>query len=181
MCLIVLAHQLNADYPLIMAANRDEFRQRPTQNMHWWPDIRILAGKDLAAGGTWLALYNNGRWVAVTNFRKPMPEKDTSDKAEAFKTRGQLVVNFLSQNKTAMAFAQQLQMQQFAGFNLLLWDNKQLVFCANQASNGPQVLKPGLYGLSNGQLNSNWPKVKLVKDGLKRSLQTVPEHQNLQK
>ena len=52
MCLIVFAHQLNPDWPLIMAANRDEFLQRPTKNMHWWQDIEILAGKDLDAGGT---------------------------------------------------------------------------------------------------------------------------------
>lgn len=180
MCLIVLAHQLNADYPLILAANRDEFRQRPTQKMHWWPDIQILAGKDLKADGTWLALHKNGCWAAVTNFRKAIVNQDSSSNTDIFKTRGRLVVDFLSQNKTALAFAEQLQMPQFAGFNLLLWDNHKLVFCGNQASNSPQVLGPGLYGLSNGQLDSNWPKVNRVKNSLQQSVQAAPEHQKLQ-
>lgn len=175
MCLIVLAHQLNADYPLVMAANRDEFRHRPTQNMHWWPNVELLAGKDLEAGGTWLALHRNGRWAAVTNFRKTPSQHSTS-----FTTRGQLVVDFLSQKKSAMAFANALKMEQFAGFNLLLWDNHELVFCSNEESSQPQVLAAGLYGLSNGRLDSNWPKVQQVKKVLRRSLHEPPRHQALQ-
>ena len=93
MCLIVLAHRLNADYPLIMAANRDEFRQRPTQSMHWWPDIEILAGKDLQASGTWLALHKDGRWAAVTNFRRAAHYNLTP-----FKSRGHLAIDFLQQH-----------------------------------------------------------------------------------
>ena len=185
MCLIVLAHKLNSDYPLIMAANRDEFRHRPTQNMHWWPNIDILAGKDLAAGGTWLALHKNGRWAAVTNFRQTTNTKVTTNKVTAnnltaFKSRGQLAVNFLSQNKPAMDFVEELQMGQFAGFNLLLWDNHELVFCANEKQSQPQILAAGLYGLSNGRLNSNWPKVNHVKDVLQQSLHQPPQHQQLQ-
>jgi|TARA_B110000114_G_scaffold151789_1_gene163201 uncharacterized protein with NRDE domain len=175
MCLIVLAHQLNADYPLIMAANRDEFRGRPTQNMHWWPNIEILAGKDLEAGGTWLALHRNGRWAAVTNFRKSLNQPLAS-----FKTRGQLAVDFLSQSHSAIAFAKALPMAQFAGFNLLLWDNHELVFCSNEEAHQPQVLAAGLYGLSNGHLNSNWPKVEHVKKVLGQSLHQPPQHQALQ-
>ena len=175
MCLIVLAHQLDVDYPLIMAANRDEFRGRPTQNMHWWPNIEILAGKDLEAGGTWLALHRNGRWAAVTNFRKSL-----NPPLAGFKTRGQLVVDFLSHSHSAIVFANALQMEQFAGFNLLLWDNHELVFCSNQAARQPQVLAAGLYGLSNGHLDSNWPKVEHVKKVLRQSLNQPPQHQVLQ-
>ena len=176
MCLIVLAHQLDADYPLIMAANRDEFRGRPTQNMHWWPNIEILAGKDLEAGGTWLALHRNGRWAAVTNFRKPLNQPSAG-----FKTRGQLAVDFLNHSHSALAFAKALQMEQFAGFNLLLWDNHELVFCSNQEARQPQVLAAGLYGLSNGRLDSNWPKVEHVKKVLRQSLHQPPQHSVLQK
>ena len=177
MCLIVFAHQLNPDWPLIMAANRDEFLQRPTKNMHWWPDIEILAGKDLDAGGTWLGIHKDGRWAGVTNFRKAT---DKSTSIEAFKTRGQLVINFLRQNDTSLAYANSLQMDQFAGFNLLLWDNHELVFCANNEQQPPKVLPPGLYGLSNGVLDCNWPKVKHVKHSLMCALHQPPLHQNLQ-
>ena len=180
MCLIVLAHLLNTDYPLIMAANRDEFRHRPTENMHWWPNIDILAGKDLEAGGTWLAVHKNGRWAAVTNMRQTTNAKALANDLATFKTRGKLAVDFLSQNKTAIEFAEALQMEQFAGFNLLLWDNHQLVYCANQEHCQPQILPAGLYGLSNGCLNSDWPKVNDIKDRLQKTLHQPPQHQLLQ-
>jgi len=179
MCLIVLAHQLHCDYPLILAANRDEFRHRPTHNMHWWPDVEILAGKDLEAGGTWLAMHKNGRWAAVTNFRK-VTTHNACDHIDVLKTRGQLVVNFLCQNDTALQFAKNLKMDQFAGFNLLLWDNQELIFCANQEQQQPKVLPAGLYGLSNGQLDSDWPKVNHVKLSLRESLKQTPAHKQLQ-
>ena len=175
MCLIVFAHQLNTDYPLIMAANRDEFRQRATQNMFWWPNIDILAGKDLAAGGTWLALHKDGRWAAVTNFRRGFKSP-----SPALHSRGHLALDFLSQTGPALAFAQALQTTQLAGFNLLLWDHKELVFCSNEGHTEPTVLGPGLYALSNGTLASNWPKMQHVKDQLERSLSQPPQHAQLQ-
>ena len=52
MCLIVFAWNAHPDYQLILAANRDEFHRRPTQDAHWWADLpQILAGRDLQAGG----------------------------------------------------------------------------------------------------------------------------------
>jgi len=68
MCLIVLAWNEHPDYRLILAANRDEFHARPTQDAHWWPDQPdILAGRDLQAGGSWLALGKTGRFATITN------------------------------------------------------------------------------------------------------------------
>ena len=182
MCLIVLAHRLHADYPLILAANRDEFRARPTRAMHWWPEINILAGQDLKAGGTWLALHQDGRWAALTNFRRPAGNKPAGlAKPTQLKSRGQLALDFLGQTHlSASAFAKQLKNKQFAGFNLLLWDGQDLVYCHNDCNIEPQILPAGLYGLSNGVLNSDWPKVKHVKAQLKQSLQLPPEHQRLQ-
>ena len=177
MCLIVFAHQLNTDWPLILAANRDEFFSRPTQNMHWWPDIEILAGKDLDAGGTWLGIHKDGRWAALTNFRKGSSD---SNNVNGFETRGQLVIRFLSGHDTSLTFANTLEMGQFAGFNLLLWDNHELVFCANNEQQPPKILPPGLYGLSNGTLDSHWPKVAHVKDHLRHSLAQPQTHQHLQ-
>jgi len=175
MCLIVFAHQLNIDYPLIMAANRDEFRQRSTQNMFWWPNIDILAGKDLEAGGTWLALHQDGRWAAVTNFRRGLKSP-----SPALYSRGHLALDFLNQKVPALAFAQALKSAHLAGYNLLLWDHQELVFCSNEQPTEPQVLDPGLYALSNGTLNSDWPKVNHVKDQLQQSLSQPPQHSRLQ-
>jgi uncharacterized protein with NRDE domain len=161
MCLIVLAHQLHADYPLLMAANRDEFHQRPTQRMHWWQDgHEMLAGKDLQAGGTWMGIADNGRWAALTNYRQGGAAASNGP------SRGALCSDFISQNVSAWEFAQQADKHDYAGYNLLLWDGEALVYHGNRAASGPQVLGPGLYGLSNALLDTPWPKVDKVKQGL---------------
>ena len=71
MCIIALSYQQHPDYPLLLAANRDEFFARPTAALDWWPDGQILAGTDLQAGGTWLGASRSGRMAALTNFRDP--------------------------------------------------------------------------------------------------------------
>ncbi|MCB1814019.1 MAG: NRDE family protein, partial [Candidatus Competibacteraceae bacterium] len=72
MCLILLAYKQHPEYPLILAANRDEFYRRPTQPLQPWQDApHVLAGRDLQAGGTWLGVSADGRLATVTNFRNP--------------------------------------------------------------------------------------------------------------
>lgn len=181
MCLIVFAHQLHPDYPLILSSNRDEFLSRPTQNMHWWKDINILAGKDLQAGGTWLAIHKNGRWAALTNYRMFNAKEAHEEDQAPPQSRGRLVVDFLSQDGSALAFAKTLDMEKFSGFNLLLWDNKDLVVCANKTHYQPQVLPKGLYSLSNGHIHSTWPKCQYVKEALSQRLSAPPSHDFLQK
>src|SRR5690554_2025388 len=69
MCLIIVAINQVDNYPLVFLSNRDEFYQRPTKSMHWWKDEDVLAGKDLQAGGTWLAINSQQQFAAVTNYR----------------------------------------------------------------------------------------------------------------
>ena len=70
MCLIVVGWRLREDYPLILAANRDEFFARPAAPADFWEDHgNVLAGRDFEQGGTWLGLTRSGRLAAVTNFR----------------------------------------------------------------------------------------------------------------
>ena len=72
MCLILVAWRQHPQYPLVVAANRDEYHSRPsTPAAPWQEDIRVIGGKDLEAGGTWLALRSGGRFAAVTNVREP--------------------------------------------------------------------------------------------------------------
>ena len=69
MCLVLIAYRKHPRYPLVLAANRDEFHARPAQELHWWHDgVRMLAGRDLQAGGTWLGLDAEGRMALVTNY-----------------------------------------------------------------------------------------------------------------
>ncbi len=175
MCLIVVAHQTHPHYPRLLAANRDEFRQRPTQRMHQWPKTNMFAGKDLQAGGTWFAIGRDGRWAAITNYRdgKAAPHVGPS--------RGRICTDFIEQSNNAKAFAEQLSEQLFAGFNLLLWDGLNLVYYSNRCNRPPQALAPGVYGLSNALLDSNWPKVNQVKARMKDLLlKPQVQHQHLQ-
>ena len=75
MCLIIFAYRSHPDYRLVLAANRDEFYDRPTRHAAFWNDApEILAGRDLKAGGTWLGITKTGRFAAITRtpFVKPV-------------------------------------------------------------------------------------------------------------
>lgn len=165
MCLIVFAWQQHADYPLILAANRDEYHARPTEAMGWWPDdASVVGGRDLEAGGTWLAVARSGRFAAVTNFRETPPPAPQ-------KSRGEIVSRFVAGADSAFDYAGRLQPDAYAGFNTLLGDGKQLVYASNRADRG-QPLEPGVYGLSNALLDTPWDKLTLSKQTLGRRIET---------
>ncbi len=156
MCLIVFAHQAVTAYPLVLAANRDEFFPRPTQHADFWADnagtTQVLAGKDLQAGGTWLGINRAGRFAAVTNIRDPsQPEQKP-------RSRGELTLDFLQSGQSAADYAESLKLDQFAGFNLIVSDSESMYYVNNFEAVTRQ-LEPGIYGLSNGLLNNDWPKV----------------------
>ena len=165
MCLILFAHKATPGYQLIVAANRDEFFSRPTQEASFWSTERngeqLLAGRDLQAGGTWLGINRKGRFAAVTNWRDP----SLSEQKPC--SRGELAVNFLQSSLSALDFAESLQqsLDSYAGFNLLLRDQDTAIYVNNTGS-VLRPLEPGIYGLSNGALNSSWPKVEQGRKGL---------------
>ena len=171
MCLILFAHQASPDYPLIVAANRDEFYTRPTTQASFWQDssaaARLLAGQDKLAGGTWLGMTRSGRFAAVTNIRDP------SQAELKTRSRGELTRDFLLGTTTPEAYCGQLQasFDQFAGYNLLVGDRQDLYY-VNNFSAQVAKLNPGVYGLSNGDLDSDWPKVNAGKQRLSDLLST---------
>lgn len=159
MCLVVFSLNQHPNYPLIIAANRDEFFERPTQAVHHWPEHPfILAGRDKVAGGTWLGITKSGRFSAVTNIRQfPMNAKQLS--------RGDLLKEFFLSNQTPMEFSQQLlpTAEHYSGFNLFVGKiepNRQidLVYSNNQTF-AAQAIEPGIQGISNGLLSDEWRKV----------------------
>lgn len=154
MCLLLFAHQVHPEYPLVLAANRDEFHRRPAAPAAWWPEGDILAGRDLEAGGTWFGVSRQGRFAAVTNYREPGQQL-----ADA-RSRGELVVETLRTGQTGMAWLQSLEAagQSYNGFNLVFGDRAG-VFSYSNRSQQPSQLAPGLYGLSNHLLETPWPKV----------------------
>ncbi len=165
MCLVVVAWQQSSDYPLIVAGNRDEFHARPTQDMHWWADEPdILGGRDLQAGGTWLATHRNGRFATVTNYRDAQQERGT------LLSRGNLVTEFLRSDTAPVEYLSAIDGERYAGFNLLVCDGETLAYSSNRGADARE-LAPGIYGLGNALLDSDWHKVRRAKQGLQQLLE----------
>jgi uncharacterized protein with NRDE domain len=167
-CLILFAWQAHARYPLVVAANRDEFHERPTLAADFWlRQPGLLAGRDLQAGGTWLGVTRSGRFAAVTNYREPLvPE------APLERSRGELVTDFLAGRQAPLAHAEALLASgsSYRGFNLLLGAPDALAYVSNRQDRA-QVVSPGSHGLSNHLLDTKWPKVCSGRERLDQLLQ----------
>ncbi|MDJ0793137.1 MAG: NRDE family protein [Woeseiaceae bacterium] len=160
MCLIALALGKVPGYPVVIAANRDEFHARPTQDAHWWPDKPgILGGRDLQAGGTWLALGRNGRFATVTNFRDAQPPQPRH------RSRGHLVTDFLDSELAPDAFLATVAEDEYTGFNLIAGTATEVAYLSNR-EDGMRNLGSGVYGLSNALLDGPWHKVESSKHQL---------------
>lgn len=154
MCIIFVAVQQHPDFPLIFAANRDEFHGRPTRPSHLWRQPNILAGRDLSAGGTWLGANGSGHLAAITNIRTPAPPIPQA------RSRGELPVHYLTAPRDD-EFLDNIRAQRklYNGYNLLFGHHRRLqVF--NNHLNTVEPLTPGVHGLSNANLNTPWPKVQ---------------------
>ena len=160
MCLILFSYRPDSKHPLVIAANRDEVHERATQSAGFWEDEpSILAGRDLVAKGTWIGVDQTGRFAALTNFSgEGDPEEPIS--------RGGLVQNFLLGDLSSIDYAQSIKGDDYAGFNLLIWDRLDFVYTSNKAPT--QILAPGEYGLSNAELGAPWPKCVNGKENLAR-------------
>lgn len=154
MCLLLLSFNTNHRYPLILAGNRDEFYNRPTQPLHKWKtNPLIAAGRDLRSGGTWLAISEEGRFAAVTNFRNPNRCRKN------VRTRGELVTNFLTCSLPAEQSAERIgnNAAHYEGFNLIMGDGER-VWYLNETGQPLSEIPPGTHVLSNARLNTPWPK-----------------------
>lgn len=166
MCLILAAYEKAPEKRLIIAANRDEFLDRPTRSMHCWAKRSgIIAGKDLKAGGTWLGVTGKGRFAAITNFRNPSIQKQNAP------SRGSIVPDFLESDLDPATFLDRFktQAQHFNGFNLLAGDRNALYWFSNIKGSTIKLL-PGLYGISNHLMDTPWPKVTRGKKALEKYL-----------
>jgi len=166
MCLILLAWQTHPDFPLVVAANRDEFFARPSAPADFWaerPDI--LAGRDLQAGGTWLGVSRGQRFSALTNYREGSKQRIDGP------SRGALVADFLAGESSAEAYLEALSRlgADYNGFNLFVGDGQRLGYYSNRNS-GTHWLSPGMYGLSNHLLDTPWPKLSLAKAAFSEAL-----------
>lgn len=171
MCLIVIAWRQHADFPLVIAANRDEFHARPSEALHVWRDHpELLAGRDLRAGGTWLGMTRTGRFAAITNRRG-------HDAVTGAPSRGMLTLDYLLGTETPRHYARRIGAgcERYAGFNLLVGDIAgELHYLGNR---GPRLerLHPGVYGLSNAMLDTPWPKLLGAREEMTLLLRGEPE------
>ncbi|QXE87300.1 NRDE family protein [Geomonas nitrogeniifigens] len=167
MCTLLLAYRAHPAYRLVIAANRDEYYQRPTEPARFWEDApHIFAGRDLVHGGTWLGVTATGRIAALTNYRDPGdPHRHGPS------SRGRLVSGFLAEEAGAEEYLARLRESGIAygGYNLLVGDSERLL-CYSNKSDRVLPIEPGIHGLSNHLLDTPWPKVRCGKDGLARLL-----------
>lgn len=169
MCTILIAHQVAEQTPLLVLANRDEFYARPTAAMAEWPEMPgLIAGRDLASGGTWFGARDE-RWASITNVREG--RKNPAEHAHQ-RSRGWLVLDYLQSDLHPADYLARISAstEQYAGYNLLLGDGLSLWYASNRSAE-PIHLPPGIYGLSNGLLDSPWPKVLRGKQELKELMQ----------
>ena len=165
MCLIAFAFKAHPDYRLILGANRDEFYGRPAEAMRWWPDHpSLLAGRDLKAGGTWLAVSKSGRFAAVTNYREDLKTQRGEH------SRGELVTGFVAGKKSPLAYCNTIDPFGFAGFSLLAAAGDEMAYVSNRGDDARELL-PGVYALSNASLDTPWTKVLRGKSAIEALLE----------
>ncbi|MEP6884538.1 MAG: NRDE family protein [Gammaproteobacteria bacterium] len=174
MCLVFLVWRLHPQFPLVVAANRDEFHARPTAPAGWWPQQpnhpQIVAGQDLQAGGTWLGLTRAGRFAALTNYR------DLEPRRAAAPSRGALVTNVLQAGTSVaegLAYLRDVG-DNYNSFNLIFSDGERLGIFESKLGLGRE-LGPGIYGLSNHLLDTPWPKVQEGKTRLESALSAMTD------
>jgi uncharacterized protein with NRDE domain len=175
MCILFIALEEHADYPLIIAANRDEYFARASEPMHVWPDQpEILAGRDTQAGGTWLGINTKGQFAAVTNFR------DMTTIRKNARSRGELVTRFLSKNarpQTIQIFHQFLSNEhhRYNPFNLIYGDIE-AVWAWGHKGQHHALLHPGFHSVSNGPIDQVWPKMSR---GVEKLTQYIRDSQRI--
>ena len=162
MCLVVVALDAHPRYSLVVAANRDEYHARAALPAHWGdraPYTGMLAGRDLAAGGTWMGVRSDGRWALVTNVREGRGGDTTAP------SRGELVPGVLNAPPASALSALRYKAAAYNGFNLLAGDAGSATWMSNRVPDA-RTLAQGVHGLSNARLDTPWPKVTRTRDAV---------------
>lgn len=165
MCLLLIAIDVVPQRPLLLLGNRDEFHARPSAAAAAWPDSAdVIGGRDLEAGGSWLAMHRNGRFAAVTNVR-------LADRRHGPRSRGALIREFVTGAIAPAQYVEQLRtlLAQFAPFNLVVGDARE-VWCLESPRDRAQRLSAGVHLVSNGPLDAPWPKMERLRRGFSRVL-----------
>jgi uncharacterized protein with NRDE domain len=155
MCLLLIAVRAVRAKPLLLLGNRDEHRARASADAApWSEDARIVGGRDLVAGGSWLAVRADGRHAAVTNVRTGLP-------ATAPRSRGWLVRDFMLGDTKPDDFldAVHADVESYGAFNLVVGD-RDSTWAYGTADTAPRRLDTGVHVISNGRIGVHWPKTE---------------------
>jgi uncharacterized protein with NRDE domain len=182
MCLLAIALGASARWPLVIASNRDEYRDRPTLPLAVWTtpgDVTVISGRDLRAGGTWMGSTSAGRIALLTNVREP-------DAAAAALSRGDLPLRWLEGNMNVAQFLAETDAMAYGACNLVIGDflSGKWAWASNRSNLGMLPLNsvrtasgwhtlpltPGVYGLSNALLDTPWPKTLALKAAMTTAL-----------
>lgn len=167
MCLIAFTLGQSPHFPLVVAANRDEFFRRPTAAMDWWTTDQgheVLSGRDLQSGGTWLAVSREGTVSAVTNVREGSPETGA-------RSRGELPLLALHQSADTLKPSLTARSGQYSGFNLVRLTRTEGWYYSNRDAHPGRRVHRGLYGLSNHLLQTPWPKLLRLRQNVGLAVQ----------
>jgi uncharacterized protein with NRDE domain len=176
MCLVAFAYRSDPRYDLVLIANRDEYFNRPAEPAHFWPSKsaeekpKVLAGKDLTGGGTWMGVSQDGRFALLTNYRDPVRFRANA------KSRGLLVSDFLQTSVSAQEYLMWVRerAESFNDFNLLAGSPEGIFYLSSKTSE-VRSIEPGLYGMSNHLFETPWPKVVRARAGLQNALKETDE------
>ena len=174
MCLAALAIDHSRRFPLVLAANRDEFFERPTARLGWWTrpgsDTEILSGRDLSAGGTWFGLTAAGKLGLLTNLRDPARHDPQAP------SRGHIIPDWLTTTASPDRFWVRAALMGHNGFNLIAADfARGDCWWLSSARASPTRLESGVFALSNGALDEPWPKVVRLKQRLGDAVSSATE------
>ena len=157
MCTLAIYFRVFPDYPVVVAANRDEFLDRaalPPTSLGDHP--RIIGGKDLRASGTWLGINEHGLVACLLNRRVAERAPNDANHDANLRSRGLLCLDTL-QHSSAAAAADYLASQRardYNAFNLLL-ASREAAFVAYNRSDEIEIVKltPGLHLLTNADVD----------------------------
>jgi uncharacterized protein with NRDE domain len=168
MCLVAIAWRAHPRYPLIVAGNRDEFHARASAPAGWWADAPVYGGRDLVAGGSWLAMSRGGRFAVVTNF----PGRPAADPTAP--SRGHLVRDFVAGDRPSGRFLDAVSVAEtrYAGFCLVVGTRVQLrgFVSPRGAGRARWTLNPGVSVISNSPPAEPWPKALHIESAVARVL-----------
>ena len=163
--MLIVLSRTHPEYALVVAANRDELLDRPAQPMAVLREDspRILGGRDLLAGGTWLAVNEHGLVAGLTN-RPARAGKDPTRRS-----RGELPLAIASHASAALAVAAFVDAFRPADYNpawMLVGDREALFFIDMTGEDGAAVIQPlppGMHILENRTIGAPSAKVDHVR------------------